>query len=59
VAYANGNAAATRLVDPAIRNDPGVYPDRATMARMKTAKNLTAAERRVRTRAFTRIRTGR
>lgn len=59
VAYANGNAAATRLLDPAIRNDPGIYPDRATMARLKTAKNLNPAERRARTRAFTRIRTGR
>ena len=59
VAYANGNAAATPLLNASIRNDRGIYPSKETMARLKTAKNLSAAERRARTRAFTHIRTGR
>lgn len=34
--YANANAAATPLVDPAIASDPAVYPDETTLARLYT-----------------------
>ena len=58
IAYANANTAALPLLTPAIRNDPSIYPDDAVRARLKTARSLTAEERRARTRAFTRIRSG-
>jgi putrescine transport system substrate-binding protein len=58
IAYANANSAATPLLRPEIRNDPGIYPDKTVLARLKTAKNLDPAQRRLRTRAFTRITSG-
>jgi putrescine transport system substrate-binding protein len=59
VAYANANAAATPLVSAAVRDDPGVYPTEAVKARLFTLKLLPESERRLRTRAWTRITTGR
>jgi putrescine transport system substrate-binding protein len=34
VHYANGNAASKPLLDPAVRDDPGVYPPPETMAKL-------------------------
>ncbi|MGH6661942.1 MAG: polyamine ABC transporter substrate-binding protein [Rhodospirillales bacterium] len=58
VAYANANAAATPLVAAEVRDDPGVYPSDAVKARLFTLKLLAESERRLRTRAWTKITTG-
>jgi putrescine transport system substrate-binding protein len=57
--YANANAKATPLLDAAIRDDPGVYPNDATMARLRTAATQTPAGQRSRNRAWARVRSGR
>jgi putrescine transport system substrate-binding protein len=56
--YANGNAAATELVDEEVRNDPGVYPPPEVLA--KLAPDLTDTEEttRLMTRMWTRFMTG-
>jgi putrescine transport system substrate-binding protein len=56
--YANGNAAATELVDEEVRNDPGVYPPPEVLA--KLAPDLTDTEEttRIMTRMWTRFMTG-
>ncbi len=59
VAYANANASATELVDEDIRNDPGIYLDEETMAQLHRATSMPAELRRLRSRTFERIRTGR
>jgi putrescine transport system substrate-binding protein len=59
VAYANPNRAATALVEPALRDDPNVYPPAAIRARLFFDKPVTPQYERLRTRAWTRIKTGR
>lgn len=59
VAYANGNLAATDLLDPEIREDRGIYPSDEVRSRLRSMRLLTPAELRERTRAWTRIRRGR
>ena len=59
VAYANPNAAATRLVDPKIGGDPNIYPPPEVRARLFFDKPVTPQYERLRTRAWTRIKTGR
>ncbi|HLI22937.1 MAG TPA: polyamine ABC transporter substrate-binding protein, partial [Stellaceae bacterium] len=58
VAYANPNAAATKLVDPKLRDDPNIYPPADVRARLFFDKPVTPAYERLRTRAWTRIKTG-
>jgi putrescine transport system substrate-binding protein len=58
VQFPNGNAAATPLVDEAIRNDPGIYPDAATMAKIYTFPDLPAKVQRNMTRSWTTIKSG-
>ena len=58
VAYANANAAATPLVSAEVRDDPSVYPSDAVKARLVTLIPLAEKDRRLRTRALTRITTG-
>ena len=58
VAYANPNQAATKLVDPALSSDPNVYPPQAVRARLFFDKPVTPEYERLRTRAWTRIKTG-
>lgn len=59
VAYANGNRAATELLDEAIREDRGIYPSDEVRANLRSMRVLTPQELRERTRAWTRIRRGR
>lgn len=54
---ANANAAATPLVDPAIRDDPTIYPDAATMARLRVDRALSPDTIRALERAWVRIKT--
>jgi putrescine transport system substrate-binding protein len=56
--YANANAAATALVDPAIAGDPAVYPDAETMARLFTPGPQSEEQDREITRVFTEIKAG-
>jgi putrescine transport system substrate-binding protein len=59
VSYANGNLASKALVDPSVRNDPGVYPSDAVMKKLFTITPHDARTQRVATRQWTRIKTGR
>jgi len=58
VAYANPNQAATKLVDKALTSDPNVYPPPAVRARLFFDKPVTPEYERLRTRAWTKIKTG-
>ncbi|MDF3193030.1 extracellular solute-binding protein [Pseudomonas sp. 1928-m] len=58
VQFPNGNAAATPLVDEALRNDPGIYPDAATMAKIYTFPDLPANAQRAMNRSWTKIKSG-
>ena len=57
VNYANGNAAATPLVKEEVRNDPAVYPDAATKAKLFPNVVYAPTYDRLVTRAWTRIKT--
>jgi putrescine transport system substrate-binding protein len=59
VSYASGNIAARSLVDPAILNDPGIYPDEATFKRLFTNTAYDERAQRTVTRLWTRVKTGR
>lgn len=56
--YANDNLAANAYVDPAILNDPTVYPTPATEARLYEADEASPTLERLRTRTWTRVKTG-
>ena len=56
--YANANKAATELVAKEIVEDPAIYPDDATMAKLFTRDELPPAADRIRTRAWSKIKTG-
>ncbi len=58
VAYANPNALATDLVNEEIRNDPGIYPSAEVKKRLYFDTPVTAEYERLRTRAWTRVKTG-
>ncbi|WP_062229423.1 polyamine ABC transporter substrate-binding protein [Aureimonas frigidaquae] len=58
VVYANGNLASQDLIDPEIHNDPGVYPDAATLEKLYIKLPYDARAQRMVTRAFTTVRTG-
>jgi len=57
IGYPNPNKDATGLVDPAIRNDPNMYVPDAQRRALFTLKPLPAAIERVRTRAWTTVKT--
>jgi len=56
--YANGNQAATELVDERVRNDPGVYPPPEIMATLAPDLSDTEETTRLMTRMWTRFMTG-
>ena len=58
VNYANGNAAADEFVEPAILNDPSVYPDKETRQRLFAVQPKGPREQRLQTRLWTRVVTG-
>ncbi len=58
VFYANANAAATALVDEAIRTDPNVYPPEDVRAKLFVDKSLPPRQARERTRVWTAFRAG-
>ena len=59
ISYANGNLASQPLIDKAVREDPGVYPDAAMMAKLYTVRAHDARTQRLLNRLWTRIKTGR
>jgi putrescine transport system substrate-binding protein len=56
--YANDNQAANAYVNPAILHDPSVYPPPAVEARLYVAREASPGLERLRTRTWTRIKTG-
>lgn len=58
VQFPNGNAAATPLVDEAIRNDPAIYPSEETMGKLYAFSDLPAKVQRIMTRSWTKIKSG-
>jgi putrescine transport system substrate-binding protein len=58
VTYANGNKAATPMVDAAITGNPAIYPDEATMKNLYIITPAGPKEQRVMTRTWTKIVTG-
>jgi putrescine transport system substrate-binding protein len=59
VSFANANAAATPLVDEALRNDPGIYPPPEVKARLQPNLAKSADFTRALNRSWTRFTTGR
>jgi putrescine transport system substrate-binding protein len=59
VSYASGNQAAKQFIRPEILNDPGIYPDEATMKRLFTNTAYDERSQRTVTRLWTRVKTGR
>jgi putrescine transport system substrate-binding protein len=58
VGYPNPNLKATPLVKPEIRNDPGIYPPEEVRKKLFFDKPVTAEFERLRTRAWTRVKSG-
>ncbi len=56
--YANDNRAADAYVQPEIRNDPTIYPTPAIQARLYQSGEVGPALERLRTRTWTRVKTG-
>jgi len=58
VSYPNPNLAATPFVEPAIRDDPGIYPPQDVRRRLHLDLPAPRAFERARTRAWTRVKSG-
>ncbi|MNF86003.1 Putrescine-binding periplasmic protein precursor [compost metagenome] len=56
--YPNGNRSATALVSAATRNNPAVYPSAETMARLFTLEPLPLKTERIRTRVWSKVKSG-
>ncbi len=56
--YANGNAASRKFIDPAVLENPAVYPDDATMKRLWTPQPLNDEQESTMTRVWTEIKSG-
>lgn len=59
ISYANANKVSTPLLDDSVRNDPGIYPPEELKARFWLGKPIEEKFHRLRTRMWTRIKTGR
>jgi putrescine transport system substrate-binding protein len=59
LAYANGNLASQKLVEPKILNDRNIYPDDATLAKLFVITARDPATQRVINRLWTKVKTGR
>ncbi len=56
--YANANRSATALVDPKITSDPAIYPDPQTRQRLYPSQILAPKLERLRSRTWTKIKSG-
>jgi putrescine transport system substrate-binding protein len=59
VAFANPVPGSLPLLDPEVRDDPGIFPSPEVMERLVSPAELSPAAQRARTRAWTRIKAGR
>jgi putrescine transport system substrate-binding protein len=59
IAYANGNLASQKFIDPEVLNDKTVYPDEATMRSLYVMKAHGQETQRLMNRLWTRVKTGR
>lgn len=59
VGYANAVPASRDRIDPSVRNDPGIYPPAEVQARLYTITPADLEYERLRTRAWTRVKSGR
>lgn len=59
VGYANPNQHADELMDDEVRNNPGVYPAQEVLDKLFISKPLPASAQRIKTRAWTRFKSGR
>jgi putrescine transport system substrate-binding protein len=59
VAYANANAKASDLVNPEIKNDPGIYPPQATRDKLLVIRTPSDEQARELNRAWTQLKTER
>ena len=58
VAYANPNQAADGLISPTLRDNPNVYPPAEVQAKLFSVEMLPPKLERIRTRTWTKIKTG-
>ncbi|WP_434359229.1 polyamine ABC transporter substrate-binding protein [Parasalinivibrio latis] len=58
VAYANPNSASDELVDPEVRNDPSIYPTPDVLNKLFMSYVLPIKVDRIRTRLWTKMKTG-
>jgi putrescine transport system substrate-binding protein len=56
--YGNDNAAANTFVSPDILGNPAIYPTSAMASRLYQSEEVSPATERLRTRSWTRIKTG-
>jgi putrescine transport system substrate-binding protein len=59
VGYANAIPASLPLLDEEVRNDPGIFPAKEVLERLVAPAELSPADQRARTRAWTRVKAGR
>jgi spermidine/putrescine transport system substrate-binding protein len=55
----NPNTQATQYIKPEIARDKAIFPDAVTLAKLEQLKDLTAAQRRARSKTWTEIKAGR
>jgi len=58
VSYANGNLPSQKFIDKKVLDDPGIYPDAASMSRLYTVRARDQKTQRLINRLWTRIKTG-
>jgi putrescine transport system substrate-binding protein len=58
IRYPNGNTASLPLINPDVRNDPSIYPDAVTRARLISISAVSMEYTRAVSREWTRFRTG-
>ncbi len=58
IKYANGDSASLPLLDPDVRNDPGIYPPPAVLARLVPERAKSPQFTRLLNRMWTRFKTG-
>jgi putrescine transport system substrate-binding protein len=58
VYYANGNKASQQFIEKEILDDPAIYPDEATLAKLYSVLPLDSKSQRVMTRLWTKVTTG-
>ncbi|MBX3598655.1 MAG: polyamine ABC transporter substrate-binding protein [Rhizobiaceae bacterium] len=58
VYYANGNKASQQFIDKEVIEDPAIYPDEATMAKLYTVEPYGPKDQRLVTRLWTKVTTG-